>query len=257
MGGCDVEGELGPRVTPADVGEHVLDVGRLQVAPTVLVEGAARDIRRNGFAATSELELPLDMAERTAGDGGFDALEAESVLQPDVERAAKSIEAEDGIGALEIYLVDRDVRDEVPVDGIAERLIEPHAVDVDGQSLRRTLQWRRCEATVKQSRLERIAGCRHGRNASHLAFQRSHQLGHSLRLQILLVQDVCLGWNEVAVEGRPNQRGGRHDLDRRQFGQTCLSARAVTEEQRAADQRKGERAATIDRRALARPNGVV
>jgi len=35
------------------------------------------------------------MAERTAGDGGFEALEAESVLQPDIDGSPESIEAEE------------------------------------------------------------------------------------------------------------------------------------------------------------------
>ena len=92
-----VEVQLGFLAAPADVSEHVLDVGRLQIAPTVLVQGAAGDVGRDVFAARRELELALDMAERSAGAGRFEALEAESVLQPDIDGSAESIEAEDGL----------------------------------------------------------------------------------------------------------------------------------------------------------------
>ena len=153
----DVEVQLGALAPPADIAVDVLQIGRLQIAPAVLVQHRAGDIGRCVAGLLAVLELALDLTERAAGEVGLEALPGEAVLELDVHRAAEGVEAEHRVGALEIDPVDGDVGDQVPVHRVAERLIEPNAVDIDREPLRGSLQRRSGEAVIEECRLKRIA----------------------------------------------------------------------------------------------------
>ena len=51
---------------------------------------------------------------------------------------------------------DGDARDQIPADHLAERLVQPHAVHVDRQALRRAEQRRRGVAAIVHVGLERV-----------------------------------------------------------------------------------------------------
>ena len=50
--------------------------------------------------------------------------------------AAEGVEAKDRVRPDEVHPIDRKVGDQIPVDGVAERRIEPDTVQIDRQSLR-------------------------------------------------------------------------------------------------------------------------
>src|SRR5262245_50216319 len=63
-------------------------------------------------------------------------------------RATKGVEAEGRIVGPDIRAADRDLRNQVPVDGVAEGFIDADALHVDGEPLRRALQRRSREAAI-------------------------------------------------------------------------------------------------------------
>ena len=163
-----------PLAAPADVAVEILQVGGLQIAPAALVQPVAGDIGRCVAGLLAVLELALDLTERAAGEIGLEALIGEAVLELDVHRAAEGVEAEHRVGAFEIDLVDGDVGDQVPIHRVAERLVEAHAVDIDGEPLRRALQRRGREPVIEQGRLKRIARSGIQVDAADLLVQRAH-----------------------------------------------------------------------------------
>ena len=79
-----------------------------------------------------------------------------SALGLDRECAAQGIEAEHGVGAgHERHGGDRRSRNQVPIDGVAERLIDAHTVDVDRQAFRGAQQRRGREPVVVDVELKR------------------------------------------------------------------------------------------------------
>ena len=68
--------------------------------------------------------------------------------------ATDGVEAEDGIGAHDRHAVDRVGRQEVPVDGVAEGLVDAHAVLIDGKPLRQAVDGRSLEAAILDAGLE-------------------------------------------------------------------------------------------------------
>ena len=143
---------------PADIAEEVDQVGGLRLAPAVLVHAVRRDIGRDIAALHTVLQLGLVLAERAAKQIEFAAVVGEAVLHLHRDGPAERVEPEDRVRALDVDPVDRDAGEQVPVDGIAERLVEPRTVDVDGEPLRVTLQRRGLKAVIDQGRLIPVAG---------------------------------------------------------------------------------------------------
>ena len=74
------------------------------------------------------------------------------------ERAAQGIQAEQRIGAgHQRHRLDRNFRNQVPADDIAERLVHAHPIHKDRQALRRSEQRRGGIAAVVDVRLKWIA----------------------------------------------------------------------------------------------------
>src|SRR5262245_55407305 len=78
----------------------------------------------------------------------FGAVVIEAVLHLEADRATKGVEAEGRIVGPDIRAADRHLRNQVPVDGIPEGLIDADTLHVDGEPLRRALQRRCREAPV-------------------------------------------------------------------------------------------------------------
>jgi hypothetical protein len=86
------------------------------------------------------LEIAADLPERATIRVELATMIGKAILELHSQCAAKRIEPEDRVGAEQIHPVDRDVRDQVPVHGIAERVVEAGAVHIDGEPLRDALQ---------------------------------------------------------------------------------------------------------------------
>ncbi len=108
-----------------------------ELAPAVFLERAARRIDAPRPDPRAILQRDLPLAPGAAGDLGVTALVGEAVLHGQHHGAAQRVEAVDRIGAHYVDAVDGDVGEQVPVDRVAERLVDAHAILVDRQPLRR------------------------------------------------------------------------------------------------------------------------
>ena len=100
---------------------------------------------------------PWHVSERAEAAVDLGALEVEAVAHDDADRAADGVEAEDRIGADDGDAGDGVVGQEVPVDDVAERLVDAHAVLIDGEALRHAVDGRGFEAAVLQIALKHVA----------------------------------------------------------------------------------------------------
>jgi hypothetical protein len=81
----------------------------------------------------------------------------ESILHLKRERAAGRVEAVNRIAGNERELIDGVLRDEVPVDDVAEDLVDAHPVLVDGNPLRRANHRRSNKAAIIDIGLKLVA----------------------------------------------------------------------------------------------------
>ena len=133
---------------PAEVAVEAAQPRRRLVAPAIVLQALARQIERPFALPDAVLQRPADAAIGTARCVGLGALIGEAVLHLEAHRAAERIEAEGRVVGPDVGAADRDGRDHVPVDGVAEGLVDADAVHVDREPLRRALQRRRHEAAI-------------------------------------------------------------------------------------------------------------
>ncbi len=181
VGMAEVQVERGAFAAPRQRAVEVLRVRRRQVAPAVLVEAVAHQVPAPAAAVAGGLEGRLGAAERAAVELQASARIAEAGLGLDRDRAAERVEAEHRIGAGEqAHALDRRFRDQVPVDGVAEHLIDAHAVQVHRHALRTAEQRRGGEAAELHVRLQRVVLRAVGRHAGQMAV---HEVGQVQRLR--------------------------------------------------------------------------
>ena len=107
---------------------------------------ATRDLRPN------DPRVSVDAAARLVG------VRARAALRVDRDRAAQRVQPERRVRAgNQLDAGDRRLRDQVPVDAVAERLVDAHAVEEDRDALRRAEQRRGAEAAHVDVRLVRVA----------------------------------------------------------------------------------------------------
>ena len=176
---------------PRQVAEHLRDAGRREVAPAVLLEPPGR--REVGDAAAetpAAFQLRPLPPERAGGDARGVSGVREAGLGLERQRAAERVEAEERIRPRHQHHAGHGVGGQrVPVHRVAERLVHPHAVLVDGQPLRQAQQRRRGEAPELHVRLERAglrlvqvhAGERVAQLRTHVDASRARQLGAATR----------------------------------------------------------------------------
>jgi hypothetical protein len=95
--------------------------------------------------------------ERTSIKFHSKIVKGEAILHLHCQSSAQGIKAKSGIVGNDFQTIDRELRNEVPVHGIAERLIGSHTVLVNCETLRCSQYRRSGEATVLHIRLKRIA----------------------------------------------------------------------------------------------------
>ena len=127
-----------------------------KMPPTVLVEDARGGVKAEQSIVDSILDFAGALIERTAGQCSVQPLKREPVLHPNGHRAAQRVQPIQRRRAQNIHPVDRDVRNEVPVDRVAEGLIDAHAILIDGDTLRGAEYRRRIEATNQNVRLKGV-----------------------------------------------------------------------------------------------------
>ena len=124
--------------------------------PTVPVQRSTRDIDAEDARIESILRGHRAIAVGAARQLDVRALVGETVLHRDGYGATEGVETVDRTRAHELDLVDGDVREKIPIDGIAERLVDAHAVLIDRQTLRGAEYGRGLETAIQDVRLKRI-----------------------------------------------------------------------------------------------------
>jgi hypothetical protein len=148
---------LGAAVAPTNIAEEILHISALQIPPALLVQFAAGDINRGIAVLSTILPLGLDLPERSTRQISLPTRGIEPVLGRHIDRPTERIEPKHRVRAFNIERTYRHLRQNLPVHRVAERRVEPCAIDIDRKPLLGPLQ-RRCGKTViQQCRLERIA----------------------------------------------------------------------------------------------------
>ena len=91
---------------------------------------------------TSSLSAPLGLhglsPARTISHGAVETSDTDAVFGLNGKSAAKRVEPEQGIGTgNQGNIRDRILRNQIPADHIAERLILAHSIEINGNSFRR------------------------------------------------------------------------------------------------------------------------
>src|SRR4029079_7196907 len=125
---------------PAQIPIEALDLGRRLIAPAAVAQALRRQIERPFVLPHAVLHRAAAAAIRAAERLDFGALPGETVLHPDIDRAAKGVEPELRIARPDVGALDGDGWDQVPIHRIAEGFVHADAVHVDGDALRCALQ---------------------------------------------------------------------------------------------------------------------
>ncbi len=219
---------VGERITQVDVGlvglpsdfsEGLLDGARRELAPAVFVEIVAREevVEVAGRAAGRAFERAA--SERAAVRFDFAAGIVVAVLRAHHQRAAERVEAEHRIGARhQRDFRDRGLRDQVPVHRVAERFVDAHAVDVDGQAFGRAEQRRRREAVVVDIELKRIRRALARGDAREVRVEVARKIERRLLFHRRVIGGLHGGRNLVQRQAEPFERRRRDDVDLRELG---------------------------------------
>ena len=206
---------LGVHGLAAEIAIEAADPRRRLVAPAVILHAFARHVERPVALAHAVLERAADPAVGAAQRIELEALIGEAVLHLEADGAAQRVQAERRIVGPDVGASDRDRRDEIPVDGVAERLVDADAVHVDREALRRALQGRGREAAVAQVLEEAVAlhvGRVHAGDALHQRFDHARRVR---AVEVLGGQRLHHGRDLVTVEPDAGHRRGGDDRQRR------------------------------------------
>ena len=142
----------------ADVGERLGHARRGLVPPAVLGEVGRAGVERPRPVVRSVLGNGLRAPERAAGKRAAEAGVGEAVLELQGEGAAHRVQTVGGVDSgAQLRLLDRELRQQVELDRVAERLVDADAVLEDGDPLRQPEERRGGEAAEAQRRLEAVA----------------------------------------------------------------------------------------------------
>ncbi len=148
--------DFGPGARPAEVEVALQQVRRRPVAPAVVVDAGDGHEDRPSAGRGAHLGLGLPLTVRTSGKHDLAAGIGEAGLQSHRQRSTQGVQAEYRVGALERDRRDRLIGDQVPVDRVAEWLVEPRPIQIDRQALGVAGQRRGLETPIVQIGLERI-----------------------------------------------------------------------------------------------------
>src|SRR5262245_60255733 len=105
-------------------------------APAVFAGALCRHVDADIALLGTVLHAALQAAERADLSVGLEALPGEPVLHREIDGPTERVEAKHRVVGPEVRSVDRVGRDEIPVDGVAERFVDAHAIHVDREALR-------------------------------------------------------------------------------------------------------------------------
>ena len=209
--------EFGLIAAGAEVGVNAAQARRRIVAPARVVDGVGGNIAGRVAILAAGLHGGADPAIRAAIHLALDALIGEAVFHLERKRAAQRIEPVDGIAGNQRHPVDRLLGDEVPIDDVAEHLVDAHPVLIDREALRRSEDRRRNEAAIIDAELELIAGLVAERDAGQSPRHSLEQVRRDGMVEIRRRECLDVGRNFVAIDrtGFADRRGRRRGIYRR------------------------------------------
>ena len=139
---------LGIGALPAEIAVEARQPRWRLEAPAVILEAFRREIESPFPVAHAVLQGAADPAVGAARGIELGAVVGEAVLHLEADRATKRVEAEGRIVGPDIRAADCHLRNQVPVDGVAEGFIDTDALHVDSEPLRRALHRRSREAAI-------------------------------------------------------------------------------------------------------------
>ncbi len=154
-----VEGQvqLARAVLPADIAIDARHAGARGDAPAVLASAVDGQIGRPWTLGQAVFGRAIDPPKGAALDLGLAAVGVQTGLHGQADRAAQGVQAEGRTGGEQLRPADGGLGDQVPVDRVAEGLVQTRAVHIDGQAFGRALQGRGLEAAEIQVAGEGIA----------------------------------------------------------------------------------------------------
>jgi hypothetical protein len=197
---ADIEMQLAAVALVADIAVESPDERGRAHAIAIVAHGLQGAV--NGIIADllSRLQRGLHAPVGAAHDVDCRALKVEAVLHLHAERAAKRIQAKRRIVADHVDRTHRDRWNEVPIDRIAKGLVDPHAVLVDRQSLRRPRYGRSVKAAKLDIWLKRIARHLVDRDAGRLLRKRAHDAGRLRAFDLFGIDHCDRGGNLVDID---------------------------------------------------------
>src|SRR4051794_14871840 len=149
---------IGRPIAKAQFSESLPHAAGGVIAPALLVEQIARDEVADTVGVSTELAFDGAASEGAAVGLCSETGKVEAVFGLHRKRAAQGVEAEDGIRAGDQRDVgNRRFRQKIPVDGVAEWLVDAHTVLEHGYSGGGAEHRRSAEAAEVDVRLVRVA----------------------------------------------------------------------------------------------------
>src|SRR5215813_12564558 len=120
---------------PAEIAVEARDPRRRLVAPAVIFEPLGGEVEAPFPIPDAVLQGAADAAVGAARGVEFRAAIGEAVLHLEAYRAAERVETEGRIVGPSVGAADGNGRNEVPVDGVAERFVDADTLHVDREPL--------------------------------------------------------------------------------------------------------------------------
>jgi hypothetical protein len=214
VGSRECEGRIGRRIAPADLREQAPHAARVVIGPAGVVAQVERDESVDAPRGAAGLDRELSATERSGADFDGAAGKAVAPLGLHHDRAAERVEPEHRIRAgHQLESRDRAHRDRVPVDDVAERLVDAHAVLEHRHALRRPEHGRGEEAAEQEVLLERVALGVVERRAGRVPREEARDVVLARSLEVAAAERLDVAGELRQRDAEPGQRGGGDHLD--------------------------------------------
>jgi len=213
VGDAHVDMKFGLIVLDADVAIEAPNVRCLEISKSAVVQPFERAVDGEIVDLLAPLRRALDPPERAAHGIDLGAVIAEAILHLDVDGPAEGVQPECGIVGHHGDRFDGGGRNQIPVDGVAERFVDTHAVLVHGEPLRRAGHRRSDEAAELHIGREWIAVDFVEGDARYVFHQRIGDVERAGLLDLTGVDGVDARRYLVGIHASAGQRRGRIDED--------------------------------------------
>ena len=220
VGQCCCQPQPGVSGQQAELAEQLADVAGRLAAPAFFMEAVAGD---KPVQALGTATAGLELQRHTLVLAGQQLHHTAGVLEPVLglhrQRATQGVEAKQRVGPWhQDHAGDGRLRDQIPADDIAKRLVQPHAVQVHRQALRAAQQRRRGETPVVDIGLKRVALQLIDMHAAELARHECGQINCVAALEVSGTRRLHVGRQPVFGQVQAGHRADANHLDLLRYG---------------------------------------